>query len=134
MTKEQRKRIETEFYRYEQNRNEAANFISDRALAGMGVDYSKERVKASHGNSVEESVVKTVDDYMRMYKWCLVYEKTYDHFKWTHHENLMEMKYIDKNHKECICDVLHIAPRTHDYWVVEILERALLWAEEYKLL
>lgn len=133
MTKEQKKRIKIEFGRYEQNRNEAANFISDRALSGMGVDYSKERVKSSHGNSVEESVVKTVDDYMRMYKWCLVYEKTYDCFKWTQKEKLMEMLYIDKNHRECICDQLHIADRTIDYWNEEILQRAFMWAEEYKL-
>lgn len=133
MTKEQRKRIETEFYRYEQNRNKAANFISDRALAGMGVDYSKERVKSSNGNSVEESVVKTVDDYMRMYKWCLVYEKTLERFKWTLKDKLMQMRYIDRNHEVCICDVIGIERRTYYYWVEEVLQIAYQWAKELEL-
>lgn len=134
MTKQQRKTIEREFYNYEKNRNEAADYISSRALARIGVDYSRERVKSSNGNSVEESVIKTVDEYERMYKWCLVYEKTLDRFRWTLKDKLMQMRYIDRNHEVCICDVIGISDRTVRYWVDEILNVAFMWAQEFNLI
>lgn len=134
MTKQQRKIIEREFYNYEKNRNEAADYISSRALARMGVDYSRERVKSSNGNSVEESVIKTVDEYERMYKWCLVYEKTLERFRWTQKDKMMQMRYIDGNHDVCICDVIGIERRTYYYWVEEILQIAFLWAQEMNLM
>ncbi len=133
MTKQQRKMIEREFYNYEKNRNEAADYISSRALARMGVDYSRERVKSSNGNFVEESVINAVDKYERLYKWCLVYEKTLDRFRWTQKDKLMQMRYIDKNHDVCICDVIGISDRTVRYWVEEILQVAFMWAQEFNL-
>lgn len=133
MTKQQRKMIEREFYNYEKNRNEAAYYISSRALARMGVDYSRERVKSSNGNFVEESVINAVDKYERLYKWCLVYEKTLDRFRWTQKDKLMQMRYIDKNHDVCICDVIGISDRTVRYWVEEILQVAFMWAQEFNL-
>ena len=123
MTKEQRKRIEREFYRYEQNRSEAANFISDQALAKMGVDFSKERVKASQRNFVEENVVKALDDYMCMYKWCLVYEKTLERFKWTQKDRMMQMRYIDRNHEVYICDQIGISRSNYYYWVLRTFSK-----------
>lgn len=125
--------IEREFYNYEKNRNEAADYISSRALARMGVDYSRERVKSSNGNFVEESVINAVDKYERLYKWCLVYEKTLDRFRWTQKDKLMQMRYIDKNHDVCICDVIGISDRTVRYWVEEILQVAFMWAQEFNL-
>ena len=124
--------IEREFYNYEKNRNEAADYISSRALARMGVDYSRERVKSSNGNFVEESVINAVDKYERLYKWCLVYE-TIDRFRWTQKDKLMQMRYIDKNHDVCICDVIGISDRTVRYWVEEILQVAFMWAQEFNL-
>ena len=126
--------IEREFYNYEKNRNEAADYISSRALARMGVDYSRERVKSSNGNFVEESVINAVDKYERLYKWCLVYEKTLDRFRWTQKDKLMQMRYIDKNHDVCICDVIGISDRTVRYWVEEILQVAFMWAQEFNLI
>ncbi len=134
MTKQQRKMIEREFYNYEKNRNEAADYISSRALARMGVDYSRERVKSSNGNFVEESLINAVDEYERLYNWCLVYEKTLDRFRWTLKDKLMQMRYIDRNHVVCICDVIGISERAMRYWVEEILHVAFMWAQEYGLL
>lgn len=134
MTKQQRKKIEREFYNYENMRNECAEYMAERAVAGLGVDFSGERVKTSRVNTTEDKVVKTVDEYERMYKWCLVYEKTLERFKWTLKDKLMQMRYIDKNHQVCICDVIGISDRTLRYWVEEILQVAFMWAEEYKLL
>lgn len=134
MTKQQRKKIEREFYNYEKTRNECAAYMAERAIAGLGVDFSGERVKTSQVNTAEEKVVKTVDEYERMYKWCLVYEKTLERFKWTLKDKLMQMRYIDKNHQVCICDVIGISDRTLRYWVEEILQVAFMWAQEYNLL
>ena len=134
MTKQQRKKIEREFYNYENTRNECAAYMAEQAIAGLGVDFSGERVNTSQRNTVEERVVKTVDEYERMYKWCLVYEKTLERFKWTLKDKLMQMRYIDKNHQVCICDVIGISDRTLRYWVEEILQVAFMWAQEYNLL
>lgn len=134
MTKAQRKEIEREFYNYEQNRNACAEYFADKAVAGLGVDYSRERVKTSCRNSAEELVVKAVDEYEKMYKWCLVYEKTLDRFRWTLKDKLMQMRYIDKNHELCILDQIGIERRTYFYWVEDILQVAYLWAQEYGLM
>lgn len=134
MTKQQRKIIEKHFYNYEKERNEAAEYLAERAVAGMGLDYSNERVKSSPGNSVEKKVVDAVDEHLILYKWCLVFEKTLERFKWTLKDKLMQMRYIDKNHRVCICDVIGISDRTLDYWTEEILLAAFNWAQEFDLL
>jgi len=133
MTKQQRKEIEQEFYNYEKNRLLAAEYISTRALAGIGVDYSKERVKGTNENTVENSVVKTIDEAERLWKWCKVFENTLDRFRWTQKDKLMRMRYLDRNHEECICGVIGIERRTYFYWVEDVLQVAYLWAEELKL-
>lgn len=134
MTKQQRKIIEREFYNYEKNRNEAADYISSRALARMGVDYSRERVKSSNGNSVEESVIKTVDKYERMYKWCLVYEKTLDRFRFTLRDKVMQLRYIKHRNNVYIGKMIYVCERTVRYWVNEIQEVAFHIAQEFNLI
>jgi len=44
------------------------------------------------------------------------------------------MRYIDKNHQVCICDVIGISDRTLRYWVEDILNIAFMWAQEFDLL
>lgn len=134
MTRAQRRTIESHFYNYEKERNECADYISSRMLAGMGMDYSKEKVCSSHGNAVEDRIIKTLDDYNRKYQWCIVYEKTLERVKWTQKDKLMQMRYIDKNHQVCICDVIGISDRTLRYWVEDILNIAFMWAQEFNLL
>lgn len=134
MTKQQRKTIEKNFYNYERNRALAADYISDRIVEQMGVDYSKERVKTSRTNGVEKKVITTIDEAERLHKWCIVYEKTKERFKWTLKDKLMEMRYEDRNHQVCICDVIGISDRTVRYWLEDILQKALMWAEELNLL
>lgn len=133
MTRQQRKIIEKHFYNYKKERREAAEYLAERAVAGMGVDYSNERVKSSPGNSVEKKVVDAVDEYLILYKWCLVFEKTLERFKWTLKDDMMRMRYIDKNHEVCICDVIGISRSTYFYWVEEVLLAAFMWAKEWEL-
>lgn len=134
MTKQQRRMIEREFYNYEQNRNACAEYFAERAVSGLSVDYSRERVKTSPQNRTEENIVKTIDEYEKMYKWCLVYEKTLDRFRWTLKDKLMQMRYIDKNHELCILDQIGISRATYFYWVEDVLQVAFLWAQEYGLM
>lgn len=134
MTYQQKRKIENELRNYEKYRLIAADYISSKCLEKMGIDCSNERVKSSSGNSVEKSVIKTIEEADILWKWCKVYENTYDCFRWTQKEKLMKMKYIDRNHRDCICGVLNISERTCDYWVTEILEKAFMWAREFKLL
>lgn len=134
MKSQERRIIERHFYNYEQERNEAADYISSRAIANMGMDYSKERVQSSHTNTVEEKFVKTADEYDKMYHWCLVYEKTFERFKWTLKDKLMQMRYIDRNSEVCYCNEIGISERTARYWVEEIIQVAHMWAIEFKLL
>lgn len=133
MTKQERRMIERHFYNYEQERNKCAEYIADRAVEGMGVDYSGEKVTTSKTNKVEEKVVRAIDEYERLYKWCLVYEKTLERFKWTLKDKMMQMRYIDKNHDVCICDIIGISRANYYYWVQDVLEVAFLWAQEYEL-
>lgn len=133
MTKEQRKTIEKEFYKYKQNCALAADFVASRAIAGLGVDYSRDRVTGTNANTVENSVVNTVEEAERLWKWCKVYENTYDRFKWTQKEKLMQMRYIDQNHDVCICDVIGISRSTYFYWVEDILQVAYLWTQDLEL-
>lgn len=134
MTRQQRKEIERQFYNYEQNRNACAEYMAERALSKLGVDYSHERVKTSPGNKTEDDVIDTVDKYETMYRWCLVYEKTLDRFRWTLKDKLMQMRYIDRNSECCILDQIGIERRTYFYWVEDILQVAFLWAQEYDLM
>ncbi len=108
--------------------------MAERALSRLGVDYSHERVKTSPGNKTEDEVIDTVDKYETMYKWCLVYEKTLDRFRWTLKDKLMQMRYIDRNHECCILDQIGISRATYFYWVEDILQVAYLWAQEYDLM
>lgn len=41
MTRQQRKEIERHFYNYEQERNVCAEYMAERALARLGMDYSQ---------------------------------------------------------------------------------------------
>ncbi len=132
MTRQQRKVIENHFYHYERERNECAEYIADRAISG--VDYSGEHVRGSAGNNVEKKVIDTVDGHMVLYKWCLVFEKTFERFKWTQKDKLMTMRYLDNNHDVCICNEIGISRSTYFYWVEEILQVAFLWAQEYGIM
>lgn len=132
------KKVERQFYNYERNRALAAYYISDKILEEMGVDYSKDRVKTSRANGVEKKVIMTIDEAERLHKWCLVYEKTKEHFKFSEKEKakekLMEMRYEDRNHKVCISDVIGASERTLDYWVRSVLSVGVEYARSFDLI
>lgn len=133
MTRQQRKEIEREFYNYARNRQQAAQFVSSHAFDHFGVDYTSERVKSSTGNSTERSVIRMIDEADRMWRWCLVFEKTLERFRWDQKDKLMRMKYIERKKPTAICSIIGIGRSTYFYWMEEIRQIAYLWALDLKL-
>lgn len=133
MTKQQRKKIEREFYGYTCNRQKAADYVSSHAYDHFGVDYSSERVKSSHGNGTESSVIRMIDEADEAWRWCLVFEKTLERFRWEKKDELMRKKYIERKNPYTICAEIGIGRSTYFYWKEEILQIAFLWATDLKL-
>lgn len=133
MTKQQRKKIEREFYGYTRNRQKAADYVSSHVYDHFGVDYSSERVKSSHGNGTESSVIRMIDEADEAWRWCLVFEKTLERFRWEKKDELMRKKYIERKNPYMICGEIGIGRSTYFYWKEEILQIAFLWATDLKL-
>lgn len=134
MTKQERRQIEREFFNYKSNREQAANFVASSALNGFAIDYSHERVQTSSGNSVERSVINTISKEERLWKWCLVFEKTLDKYRWEQKDKLIIKKYIERSPRWRICLELALPEPTYHRWLTDILETAYLWAKEFELL
>ena len=134
MTRAQRKQIEREFYNYKQNRDKAANYVASHAFDGFGVDYSEPRVKSSPGNGVERNMIQALGEEERAWKWCVVFQKTMERFRWTQKDELMRRRYIEREHEAKTCMGIGIERRTYYYWINEILETSFLWANNFKLL
>ena len=60
MTKQQKRTIEREFYRYKANKEAGGEFIKDYAYSRIAVNYESDRVCGSGLNTVEDGVVNAV--------------------------------------------------------------------------
>lgn len=133
MTKQQRKTIEREFYRYKWNKQQAEN----HTVSAVAYDSSApdgERVKTSSGNTQEQLVIRAIYETERLRGWVTVFEKTLEKFKWEQKDKLMEKRYLERQSPARTCYEIGMARRTYDYWVDDILEVACRWAKELKLL
>lgn len=133
MTKQQKKTIEREFYNYIKNRQQAAQYVASNAFDHFSVDYSSERVKSSSGNYAEQKVIRAIDQADRMWRWCLVFEKTIERFRWEQKDKVMRMKYIERKKPLEIYTAIGIERRTYFYWLEEIRTIAFMWALDLKL-
>lgn len=133
MTKQQRKTIEREFFNYTKNRQQSAEYVASHAFDHFGVDYMSERVKCSSGNSAEQKVIRAIDEADRMWRWCLVFEKTLERFRWEQKDKVMRMKYIERKKPLEIYTTIGIERRTYFYWLEEIRTIAFMWALDLKL-
>lgn len=133
MTKQQRKTIEREFYRYNFNKRTADNYAVD-AVAYSSAAPDGERVKTSGGNVNEQLVIRAIYETERMRGWCKVFEKTRDRFYCDLKDDLIYKKYIQHKSRARICREIGIAERTYDYWLNDILYIAFCRAEDLKLL
>lgn len=132
MTKQQRKTIEREFYRYNWNKREAENHTLTAVVYNASAPDG-ERVKTSTGNKNEQLIIRAIYETDRLLGWCTVFEKTLEKFKWEHKDKLMLKRYIDRKSPWRTCDEIGISRRTYDYWVEDILRVAFQWATELKL-
>ena len=132
MTKQQRKTIECEFYRYKWNKQQAENH------AGTAVAYDSsapdgERVKTSGGNTQEQLVIRAIYETERLRGWVTVFEKTLEKFKWEQKDKLMQKRCLERKGIWRTCDEIGIERRTYFYWLEDILQTAYMWAQELKL-
>ena len=132
MTKQQRKIIEREFYRYKWNKRESENYAVT-AIAYDSASPDGERIKSSAGNKNEQLMIRAIYDQERMRAWCTVFEKTLDKFKWEHKDKLIEKRYLERKSVWRTCDEIGIERRTYFYWLEIILQTAYSWACYFKL-
>lgn len=133
MTRQERREIEREFFNYKSNREQAANYVASSAYNGFAIDYSHERVQSSSGNSVERAIINAVSKEERLWKWCIVFEKTLDKYRWEQKDKLIVKKYIERKPRWRICEELVLSQSTYYFWLDEILTTAFLWAKSYDL-
>ena len=134
MTRQERRQIEREFFNYKSNREQAADYVASSALNGFAIDYSHERVQTSSGNSVERSLINAISKEERLYRWCVVFQKTLDKYRWEQKDKLIIKKYIERKPRWRICMELCVAERTYHMWLNEILGTAYMWATELELI
>ena len=132
MTRQERWQIEREFFNYKLNREQAANHVASSALSGFAIDYSHERVHSSAGNSVEQAVINAISKEERAWKWCRVFEKTLDKYRWEQKDKLILKKYIERKPRWRICEELALDRSTYYRWLNDILETAYMWAKEFE--
>lgn len=133
MTREQRT-VDREFRNYVKYRSLSAEYVASHAFDHFGVDYSSERVRCSRRNSSESKIIREIDRSDRMWRWCKVFEKTLDQFRWTLKDKVIRMRYIDRKRHVFICHVIGISDRGLRYWVDEILQEGVNWAQDFNLL
>lgn len=133
MTKQQRKTIESEFYRYEWNKKHADNYAV-ATVAYNSSDHDGERFKASKGNTMEQLVIRSIYDQERIRSWVTVFDMTIEKFKWEQKDELMQKRYIERKGIWRTCDEIGISRATYFYWLDEILRVAFMWAKELKVI
>lgn len=135
MTRQQRKIIEREFYRYKENMKKAATAAADCAYRNFSVDYTSPRVKSSPiGNTAENKIVKLIEEEDHAWRWCVVFQKTMEHFLSEQKDELMRRRYIEREHFLKTCNELCLSSSTYFYWVEDVLQIAFRWAKELKII
>lgn len=127
------KKIENAFKNYQELKRIAAEAYADAALSGLTANYAATGTKGGVDNKVEERVLQTEAKAYNAWRWCLVVEKTYDHYRPDGKSNLIDLQYFQRLPKWKVAKRLHIAERTRVYWQEEILTTALYWVVEYNL-
>ena len=134
MTLQQRRAIDRELYRYEQNKKNAAEYVASHAFDNFSMDYSSFHVKSSQRNATERRLINEIGEAERAWKWCKVFENVMTKYRWEKKDELMRKKYIEKKTPIGISMELHIDRSTYFRWLDEVRVTALHWAIEYQLL
>ena len=134
MTLQQRRAIDRELYRYEQNKKKAAEYVASHAFDNFSMDYSSLHVKSSQRNAPERRLITEIGEAERAWKWCKVFENVMTKYRWEKKDELMRKKYIQKKTPVCIAMELHIDRATYFRWLDEVRATAWQWAIEFQLL
>ena len=135
MEKDAKKVVKFALYNYPKFFDSVVISTVEWAESNMAIDYSKVAVSSSPGNYKESQLCKILDDNQSKLKWCNVVEKVLEHY----HFDEQRIKFIQTHffkHKSDIatCMEVGICRATFFNWQNEILDIAVKWAKELKLI
>ena len=134
MTKGLKRRIEFAFRNYKTNLKGAIDHVCDWAWNNTAIKYDLIRVQGCGSSSHEDALIENIEENYRTYAWCRVVEKTLEHYQFEHDKrSLIVYAFFDNLPLQKILYKIGIAEPTFFRWKDEILQVALLWAREYKL-
>lgn len=135
MTNEQKRLINSEFYKCDTYQSEVKATLDGAIYSGTTVDYSSLRVSGGGGsNGVENRVIKALNDSQYKSLWVQVFNYTLIKYTGEYKDRLIRMKYIERCSRRQICGKLHIGTATYHRWLDEILETAYMWCRNLKIL
>ena len=127
------KEIERQLFAYRENAAKAKATGRNKALewlAGGAIRVSC----PTHRNGTENAVINAVSDADELARWCRVFEKTLDRFRFTPKEIFIRARYLDRKEISTVCLFVGISERTFSWWRREIIEIARKWAQELNLI
>lgn len=127
------KEIERKLFAYRENAAKAAAMGRNKALewlAGGAVRIAS----PTNRNGMEIAVINAVSDADELARWCRVFEKTLDRFRFTPKELFIKSFYLRQKSFTDACLAAFIAESTGHYWRREIIEIARKWAQELNLI
>lgn len=134
MTSEQKRLINSEFYKCDAYQSEVKGTLDVAIYSGTTVDYSGLRVSGGGcTNGVENRVVKAIADTRCKSLWVQVFNYTLIKYTGEYKDRLIRMKYIERCSRRQICGRLHIGTATYHRWLDEILETAYMWCKNLKI-
>ncbi len=127
------KEIERQLFAYRENAKKAKAMGRNKALewlAGGAVRIAS----PTNRNDMEIAVVNAVSDADEIARWCQVFEKTFERYRFTPKEPFIRARYLDRKEIPAVCLFVGISERTYSLWRREILDIARKWAQELNLI
>ena len=131
-----RRLLKNAFNNYKDNKQTAVQSIKDIAERGLISRYGAIAVASSKKvDGLESAIINYLDKQSKVYLWCLVVEKTLEHYYFDKEKyNFIIERLINKKTFLSISIDFFIAESTAKNWETEILELSEHWAYAYKLL
>lgn len=135
MKKSTRRLIENAFRNYKTSLKHAIDHVCDWAWSNSAMRYDLVRVSGTGQSSQEDVLIENIEENYKTYAWCRVVEKTLEHYQFEYDKRrLIVFVFFDKLPLQKILRNVGIAEPTFFRWKDEILQVALLWAREFKLI
>lgn len=126
------KKINWAFKNYQSMKKKAVDILNDTIYAGTTAAFT-ERVKTSEGNAIQDRVLAAENRVEHLWRWCLVVEKTFDHYRPDGRSEYIRDRFIHGIPKKEIIKK-YGAYKTLYNWDRCIYATAVYWAEVYKVL